>query len=332
VGIYQDLGPAEPLTDHWDGRSWVAVPAPVGPWTISAYLGAVSAAGPRDVWAVGAGQATGTEERPLIEHWDGSSWTITASPNAGERTNHLAALNVLAADDAWAVGFYLGASSQLTLAEHWDGKAWTVVPGVNPAAASNWLSAVSGISSSDVWAVGNRRESDAALPQALIEHWDGHHWNLVPDAQTSGVAQLSAVAALSPQDVWAAGTSGSGDSFAPLIEHWNGQQWTSMPGAPASKATIGAIAATSSTDVWMAGEAGQGDGIHSFFEHWDGTRWRVVPASTGQTGDVNSLLAVGPRDVWAIGSYRKGVCGPDWALIQRWDGTAWHRVPSPDDG
>jgi hypothetical protein len=194
------------------------------------------------------------------------------------------------------------------------------------------FSAVSGTSSSDVWAVGYRRESDAALSQALIEHWDGHQWSLVSDAQTGGVAQLSAVAALSPRDVWAAGTSGSGDTFAPLIEHWNGQQWTIVPSAPVSKSTITAIAATSSTDVWIAGWAGQGDRIHSHFEHWDGNRWRVVPPSTGQTGDVNSLLAVGPRDVWAIGSYRNSVCGPDWALIQHWDGTAWHRVSSPHDG
>jgi hypothetical protein len=170
------------------------------------------------------------------------------------------------------------------------------------------------------------------LSQALIEHWDGHQWSLVSDAQTGGAAQLSAVAARSVRDVWAAGTTGSGDSIAPLIEHWNGQQWAVVPGAPIFNATIAAIAATSSTDIWIAGEAGQGDGFHSLFEHWDGTRWRIVRPSTGQTGDVNSLLAVGPRDVWAIGSYRKNRCGPDWALIQRWDGTAWRRVASPHDG
>jgi hypothetical protein len=245
----------------------------------------------------------------------------------------LAALDVLAANDAWAVGYYQEASSLLTLTEHWDGKVWSMVPGMNPAAGINSLSAVSGTSPSDVWAVGFRRESDAVLPQALIEHWDGHHWNLVADAQTGTVAQLSTVAALSPQDVWAAGTTGSGDSLTPLVEHFNGQQWAVVPVVPIFNATIATIAATSSTDVWIAGEAGQGDSFHSLFEHWDGTRWRIVPPATGPTGDVNSLLAVGPRDVWAIGSYRKNVsCGPDWALIQRWDGTAWHRVPSLHDG
>jgi len=136
VGIYQDRGPAEPLTEHWDGRRWTAVPAPVGSWTVTAHLNVVSAAGSHDLWAVGGGQSVGTEERTLIERWDGSDWTIIASPNAGERWNHLAALDVLAVDDAWAVGSYQQSSSLLTLTEHWDGKVWSLVPGVNPAAVS----------------------------------------------------------------------------------------------------------------------------------------------------------------------------------------------------
>lgn len=332
VGVYQDRSPAEPLTEHWDGRRWKAVPAPVGSWTVTAHLNAVSAAGSHDLWAVGGGQSVGTEERTLIEHWDGSTWTIIASPNAGERWNHLAALVVLAADDAWAVGSYQQSSSLLTLTEHWNGKVWSVVPGVNPAAGINGLSAVSGTSSSDVWAVGYRRESDAAMPQTLIEHWDGHRWNLVAGAPAGGASGLSAVAALSPDHVWAAGTSRAGDSNTPLIERWNGKEWAIVPGAPVSNVRIGAIGAISSTDAWIAGEAGQGEGVHSLFVHWDGTRWRIVPPATGQTDDVNSLTALGPSDVWAVGSYRKNSCGPDWALIQRWDGNAWHRVSSPHDG
>jgi len=213
VGIQLDLGPAQPLTEHWDGRSWTAVPAPVGLWTISAYLGAVSAAGSLDLWAVGAGKSVGTEDRTLIEHWDGSAWTIIASPNVGERTNHLTALDVLAANDAWAVGFYQQASSLLALTEHWDGKVWSVVPGVNPAAGINSLAAVSGTSPSDVWAVGFRRESDAVLPQALIEHWDGHHWSLV-------------------SDVWAIGSYRKNVSCGPdwaLIQRWDGKAWHRVP-------------------------------------------------------------------------------------------------------
>jgi hypothetical protein len=85
----------------------------------AAHLSAVSAVGTRDIWAVGAGQNTG-EEQTLIEHWDGASWAIVASPNASVRTNDLAALDVIGANDAWAVGDYLGTVRDLALTEHWD--------------------------------------------------------------------------------------------------------------------------------------------------------------------------------------------------------------------
>ncbi len=118
VGLYQNQGPAVPFTEHWDGHAWTPVDAPAGPWVQAAHLNAVSAAGTRDVWAVGAGQNTG-EEQTLIERWDGTSWAIVASPNASVRTNELAALDVISANDAWAVGDYLGTVRDFALTEHW---------------------------------------------------------------------------------------------------------------------------------------------------------------------------------------------------------------------
>src|SRR5713226_3061701 len=158
VGSYQQMGPAGPLTEHWDGQRWTVVQAPAGPWTQRAGLNAVSAAGPRDVWAVGTGQNIG-EEQTLIEHWNGVQWTIVPSPNLGDRTNYLAALDVITAKDAWAVGYYYSQTRVLVLTEHWDGSSWTVIPAANPAAGMNTIAGVSGTSATDVWVVGLRRES-----------------------------------------------------------------------------------------------------------------------------------------------------------------------------
>lgn len=329
VGIHQDRGPMQPLAEHWDGQRWSAVSATSGSWT-DAWLAAVSASGPRDVWAIGSGQGMGVQQRTLIEHWDGTAWRDVASANAGDLPNQLEALTVISPNDAWVVGFYQDSARLLALTEHWDGTRWSVVPGVNPAAGINWLSAVSGTSASNVWAVGYRRESNATRPQALVERWDGHGWNVVSDAPAATISHLTSVAVVAPDNVWVAGISG--DSFTPLVEHWNGTHWAVEATVSMSNATIGAIAATSSNDVWIAGEAGQGNGVHSLFEHWDGTRWRLVPPATGQTGEVTSLVAVGPSDVWAVGRYRTNSCGPDWTLIQHWDGSAWHRVSSPYGG
>ncbi len=60
---------------HWDGTSWRRVPAPdPSPGIDDLY--AVSAAGPDDVWAVGTQQAPGLQFKPLIEHWDGTRWSV----------------------------------------------------------------------------------------------------------------------------------------------------------------------------------------------------------------------------------------------------------------
>jgi hypothetical protein len=81
--------------------------------------------------------------------------------------------------------------------------------------------ALAAVSSSDVWlGAGNG-----------MAHWDGAAWRPVT-AQQLGLsghanAQIGAVSALSPTDVWAAGTLGaSGASSAPLVVHWDGSAWS----------------------------------------------------------------------------------------------------------
>ncbi len=80
------------------------------------------------------------------------------------------------------------------------------------------LNAVAAISSNDVWAVGGDTDF---LITAIIEHWDGKAWSLVPSPtyvssnDSGGAYRLNAVAAISTSDVWAVGDDNR-------IEHWNG--------------------------------------------------------------------------------------------------------------
>ena len=71
------------LTAHWNGKRWTIVPSPNA--TAANALGAVSAISSTDVWAVGCGlcgsdAGLGTI---LVEHWDGSRWTINPTPLIG---------------------------------------------------------------------------------------------------------------------------------------------------------------------------------------------------------------------------------------------------------
>src|SRR5439155_10907094 len=78
VGFEGPQGTSTPRIEHWDGVRWEIVPSP---HVTGADLDGVAAVSPSDVWAVGTISASTSSDtpRPLIEHWDGVSWTIVSS-------------------------------------------------------------------------------------------------------------------------------------------------------------------------------------------------------------------------------------------------------------
>ncbi len=76
------------LTMHWDGTAWSVVrsPTPGG----NADLGGVVAIGSDDAWAVGGFvDRDANAVRTLVEHWNGSTWSVVESANKGPSDNHL---------------------------------------------------------------------------------------------------------------------------------------------------------------------------------------------------------------------------------------------------
>ena len=76
------------LTMHWDGVAWSVVPSPTPGG--NADLAGVVAVAPDDVWAVG-GRVDRQENaiQTLVEHWDGTAWSVVDSGNKGPSDNHL---------------------------------------------------------------------------------------------------------------------------------------------------------------------------------------------------------------------------------------------------
>jgi len=135
-------GADQTVIEHWDGRKWSVVPgADLGSGSTGS-LAAVSATSPANIWAVGTLRASDGSAQDLIEHYDGTSWTQSASPGPGELTG----VSVTGASDAWAVG-----GSQIGQIVHYDGTSWTPVPS-QPVGG---LNAVSASSPASVWAVGD---------------------------------------------------------------------------------------------------------------------------------------------------------------------------------
>src|SRR5205823_1967956 len=117
---------------------------------------AVAARSPNDAWAVGYYDQS-PDTRALIEHWDGTAWSIVTSPNNGANQNYLEAVAAISANNAWAVGYNYtnGAGRWLTLVEHWNGSAWSVAASPNATSSDNQLRGVAALSGNNVWAGGD---------------------------------------------------------------------------------------------------------------------------------------------------------------------------------
>ena len=180
VGYHYGSGPSQTLVEHWNGSTWSVLPSPnVGvAWD---ELDAVAARAGNDVWAVGHYLPAGSYQwETLVEHWDGTAWSVVPSPNAGTSDNYLTGIAALAGNDVWAVGYYEGDGGYQTLVEHWNGTAWSIVPSPNAGSGSNALTGVVALAGNDVWTVGYFLSFSVSGVQTLVEHWDGTAWSVVP--------------------------------------------------------------------------------------------------------------------------------------------------------
>jgi hypothetical protein len=327
--------PTFTLTPTVCSPDWVIVPSP-NQSTRSHELKSVAAVSSTDVWAVGFYTPESLFiTQTLAEHWDGTQWSVVPSPNQGTDSNSLTSVAVVSSSDVWAVGYYFSAGYQ-TLAEHWDGTQWSVVPIPNGGTGDNQLNSVAVVSSTDVWAVGFYNSQPRGPFQALVEHWDGTQWIVVPGPHPGNTYDfLSSVAVVSSTDVWAVGLYNNESGVEQtLVEHWDGTSWSVVPSP--NPGTIGnylnSVGVVSSTDVWAVGVYLDDPLIEqTLVEHWDGTSWSVVP-SPNQGTNANLLRSVGvasSTDVWAVGLYLDPP-QPAQTLIEHWDGTSWNLTPSPN--
>src|SRR5262249_39614478 len=141
----------------------------------------VGVASSQDVWAVGASDAANYVRSTLVEHWNGTAWSIVSSPNSGGY-DYLSSVAVVSSTDVWAVGSTAADdnSPSQTLVEHWNGTAWSVVSSSGPGTRNNYLAAVAPIAANDVWAVGSYENVINGPYRTLIEHWNGTAWSVVP--------------------------------------------------------------------------------------------------------------------------------------------------------
>lgn len=115
------------IAQHWDGAQWV--PVEVRAHQGNSLLDAVSLDSSRAGWAAGSWS---TEQRsaPLLERWDGSTWSTVTGPRhdaSGRPIIGWTSLESTSPTDAWVVGAtYDDSLAEHGVIGHWDGSEWTL--------------------------------------------------------------------------------------------------------------------------------------------------------------------------------------------------------------
>ncbi len=270
-----------------------------------------------DCWAVGwTGSST------LVEHWDGSQWSVVPSPSPAPQGTGvfrlgLAAVACTSSSDCWTVGNIAVDNKYNTLIEHWDGLQWSIAASPDPSGSS--LEAVACTGSSDCWAVGAKAlKSFDYVP--LVEHWNGSHWSIVSSPSTPpGESGLTSIACTGSSDCWAVGSvpAKSPLVLVTLIEHWNGLHWSvvSSPNEKGSVNLLSGIACPNTSTCMAVGDGGTE--YQTLAERWNGSTWSIVPSpALGNLGPVGCASAAACVTV--------GFDGDGPALDgERWNGLKW---------
>jgi len=307
------------LAEHYDGTGWSVVPTPnTGP-NFATLFGVAARGG--QAWAVGVRLDRNYRDRALVESWDGTGWRIADNPQPGTQRDLFYAASATSTRDVWAVGDREGPDGRFqTLAEHWDGTTWQLVPTPDPGTTGDHLYGVSAVSENDAWAVGQRLDASGA-DRALIEHWDGRRWSVLPSpAFGAASAMLDAVTA-SSGEVWAVGETDDATAGArPLVEQFSDGAWHAVP--------LPANAGSAFTDLWGVTTDGTttwavgtyydqpSDTNRTLILRGGGPNWTVANGPDPGSGDNILAGATATSDqIWAVGTYDDG--GNRLPLLER---------------
>ena len=317
---YGATGPTLTLAIRWNGRAWLAEPAPGHGH--GGQLDGVSCATAVSCLAVGTG----------AEEWTGTHWSVIPGPPASP----LGSVSCPVPDFCQAAGPPTG---KWPIAARWNGRTWQAerLPRPAPAPQNVALAAVSCAGARFCMAVGDDSRGAMAMPSpayrdtTLVERWNGSRWRIIPAPSPTHASRFSGVSCPSPTACVAVGSSANGGRA--LAERWDGVRWTVQHTPNIGHTGYSALTAVSCVTAANCVAVGTyNGGIFGIAEHWNGIRWTIrrLPVPPTPSGEEPLVL---PASVSCASATACVTVGSSQAatLAERWNGTAWtiQRTPSP---
>jgi hypothetical protein len=274
------------LPDEQGVLKWTQQSMPANISTFE-WLNTVWGASASDLWV---GGPNGTN---ALLHWDGASWTNTASATD---VNQLWGAS---GSDIYAVG--------ANTIQHYDGGNWSALnTGTPNALLSVWgssatdiyaggfaglvmrstggtfstiSSATTGIGNEPVSAIWGSSSSNVYFGATNVYRYNGTSWSSV----NTGISNVRAIWGSSATDIWMGATSGN-------VTHYNGTSWTT---SSVGSADVSGIWGTASNDVYLVNRAGE-------IWHYNGTSWVKYTPAAGQA--FLGVWGSSRTDVWVVGT------------------------------
>jgi hypothetical protein len=213
---------------------------------------------------IAVGDSSADRYQTLVERWDGTHWSIVASPNpAGSNYNFLESVSCTTATNCVAVGSAGDGIHPVPVVQRWNGTrmASETAPG------HGTLKAVSCTSATSCLAVGSENSPPF---KGLTARWDGTHWSAVPGPGPI----MSGLSCASANDCMAVGASHYQPHLRSFMEHWNGNGWSAIASPdPPDTDYLRAVSCATATFCVAVGteDKGPGFGTDTLVEHYSVT-------------------------------------------------------------
>jgi hypothetical protein len=329
------------LAEGWNGTAWALQPITTpGDETPSlASVSCISAAFCVTVGQTGAtaGLASGFSvpgipasdggSAPLIEVWNGATWTAQPTQSGAGKDSGLYGVDCLSTRFCVAVGARnIKSTNPGAMAEIWNGARWRIVKTASLPGEDTLLAGVSCTATDACTAVGMDYTSyprspvgdEDALP--LTERWNGRRWLAQPRPSGYlrplggyGAVLLSAVACTSRSSCVAVGyRSPQNGAASPYAQRWNGRTWTTTTAGLARWGFLNGVACASTTVCTAVGRFDPSDfpaasATEPLAVQWNGARWQrqAVQPATAPSGGFGSF---GPPELVGISCTATNEC------------------------
>ncbi|HEY3831121.1 MAG TPA: hypothetical protein VGO03_02400 [Acidimicrobiia bacterium] len=310
--------PAFPLLEQWDGTRWSVETVPLPGVATSTWFGGISCGAPTSCIAVGGYDTSNHESGRLIEQWNGTTWSPVSSPSPSARhDSSFSDVSCFGSGNCTAVGGEVDATGhEQSIAEHWNGTAWSIE--ALPTGAD--FGGV--ITCPDVWHCMTVGGSTAAFAS-------GGHWTVIDPP--SGSPTLTGVACVTASDCVASGVAHATTSGGAAMMRWENGTWSrdavTSPGSTYD--TLYAVA--------CAGHAcqsvGEVSGPGPLYRRGQGTSWIQVKAepTIGKVpSDLTAVTCPASTTCIAVGS--SSTAPQPTPFAAKWDGTSWRAIAGTSAG